>query len=116
MNPAQVRTGSREALCDSKALGNAVSSYNSHKRELCINLAYYGLSGDESSSYINGPAKLGERGPQLYALTRGHIKNDCFTLSRQEEDDLYKGYWYFIIYSDECPTGELRGQLLPHSK
>ena len=117
LNAAQLRTSGRagEEVCDTEALGNAVSYYDKRRRRFCINLSYYGLSGSETDSYIRGPAYVGEHhGRNLYKLPNGHIKNACFHIDRDEERDLYKGLWYFQIHSSKCDDGELRGQILPH--
>jgi hypothetical protein len=35
------------------------------------------------------------------------------TLSEQQVNDLMTGQWYFNIHTQENPTGEIRGQVMP---
>jgi hypothetical protein len=76
------------------ALGNAVATLVGYK--FCIFLSYSGLSGPEESSYIHGPAPIGENASVLFGpLSTGTVKNDCFYLDDEQIGYLEKGYLYF---------------------
>ena len=98
--------------CTSSALGNAIATVQDGN--LCVKLSYDGLSGPELFSHVHGPAAIGETGPVIFTLDAPTQKMQCFDLTSEEDyDDLDDGLWYFNIHSEKCPSGEIRGQILP---
>jgi hypothetical protein len=95
--------------CESTALRNAVATF--FEDQLCVAVSYSGLSGPELFSHIHGPAPIGEENAVLFTLSTGTIKNDCFTLDHALERQLKKGLLYFRVHSEQCPGGEIRGQI-----
>jgi hypothetical protein len=98
-------------LCSSSALGNAVATVEDGR--FCIALSYNGLSGTELFSHVHGPAAIGEAGPVIIPLNTGTQKTQCFDITDEGVDDLDDKLWYFNIHSEMCPSGEIRGQILP---
>jgi hypothetical protein len=94
----------------SAALGNAIFTYLD--MELCMRLAYDGLSTPELYSHIHGPAMIGEASDVVFTLSTSPIKVDCFTLDKEQEDYLVSGMYYVNVHTDACPSGEIRGQIL----
>jgi hypothetical protein len=98
-------------LCSSSALGNAVATVEDGR--FCIALSYSGLSGPELFSHVHGMAAIGEAGPVIITLDTGTQKTQCFDITDEGVDDLDAKLWYFNIHSEMCPSGEIRGQILP---
>jgi hypothetical protein len=98
-------------LCFSSALGNAVATVEDDL--FCIALSYDGLSGPELFSHVHGPAAIGEAGPVIFTLDLDTQKTQCFYITDDEYADLNDKLWYFNIHSEQCPSGEIRGQILP---
>jgi hypothetical protein len=109
---ALISAAQAEPGCMSSALGNAIATVQDD--EFCIKLSYDGLSGPELFSHVHGPAAIGETGPVIFTLDAPTQKMQCFDLTSEEDyDDLDDGLWYFNIHSEKCPSGEIRGQILP---
>ncbi|GKY99039.1 hypothetical protein MPSEU_000859600 [Mayamaea pseudoterrestris] len=109
--------GAQSGCYESEALGNAVVSLRGSN--LCVFLSYTGLSTPELYSHIHGPAKVGiaSTADVLYTLSKGTVKTpakgNCFTITPSEKKDLNRGLWYFNVHTDQCPGGEIRGQIFP---
>jgi len=113
---ALLNTAQTVPLCTASAggaTGNAVMTYSTETKELCIYLSYTGLSGTELFSHIHGPASFGTAGGIVKTLTSGQNKLDCFTFTEEEQTSLLSGLLYFNVHSPACNTGEIRGQILP---
>lgn len=106
LNPAQ----ETPACPTSTALGNAILTYMDMK--LCIRLSYTGLSDVELFSHIHGPAMIDATAGVLFTLGMDTNKVECFTLTTEQEGFLMAGMLYFNIHSEECPGGEIRGQII----
>jgi hypothetical protein len=108
---AVINAAQEVPLCSSSALGNAVASVKDSK--FCIALSYDGLSGLELFSHVHGPASIGEAGPVIFTLDLSTQKTQCFDITDEETEKLDDKLWYFNIHSERCPSGEIRGQILP---
>ena len=109
---AVINAAQENPFCeDATGIGNALLTLSDG--ELCIALSYVGLSSPELFSHIHGPAEPGENADVIFALSDGSSKFDCFPLSRRQQRELIRGLWYFNIHSENCPPGEIRGQILP---
>ena len=71
--------------CESMALGNAIFTYDGDY--VCVYMSFSGLQGMEISSFVGGPALVGEAGVPLADLSLGSNKRDCFMVD--EETLLY---------------------------
>ena len=86
-------------------------------RKLCLYMSYTGLSGPELAAHIHGPAGVGiqSQADVIKTLRGGAVKipgnGNCFLLDAAEAQDLSAGLWYIVVHTEQCPAGELRGQI-----
>jgi hypothetical protein len=64
-------------------------------------------------SHIHGPAAGGETGPVIFAMDTNTEKTQWFELTEDQMKDLDDELCYFDIHSEMCPSGAIRGQILP---
>jgi hypothetical protein len=100
----------------SPGMGNAVLTYT--EDSLCYKITFSGLSGVESISHIHGPAMVGKGAGVAFEFefpSREPIKDGCFDLT-DKDSDLVKEYLddgllYINIHTNDCKSGEIRGQI-----
>jgi hypothetical protein len=84
--------------------------------QIRVSCGFFGLSSDQTSATINGPAMPGEVGPVIFDLgmiggTQGRFPIQTFNISADQAADLRNGLWYVQIGSVDHPDGEIRGQI-----
>jgi CHRD domain len=101
----------------SKALGVAFVTFNIDTGELCFSISYdeVNLTSAETVAHFHAPAPPGVNAPVLIPLPPGSPKNGCVTpdLTKAQRHDLFRGFWYVNIHTENNPGGEIRGQLIP---
>ncbi len=100
------------------ATGKGTFLYNDVTHELSFNITYSGLSSSENAAGIYRQEAPENDAVNLFALPLGSPKVGSVDLDKLRpraaaEEDLFSGLWYVIIYSNDYPDGELRGQILP---
>ncbi|MCG8409587.1 MAG: CHRD domain-containing protein [Phycisphaerales bacterium] len=100
--------------------GNGAFRFNTTTNELAFHIQHNGLISAETVAHIHGPAPPGIGAPIVYTLPLGKIKDGVITLTDpgsypvpDQINDLFNGLWYVNIHSENHPTGEIRGQILP---
>jgi hypothetical protein len=102
----------------SKALGVAFVTFNTDTGELCFSISYDEdkLTSPETVAHFHAPAPPGVNAPVIIPLPPGSPKNGCVTPPELTEDltrELFRGFWYVNVHTEQNPGGEIRGQLIP---
>ena len=101
----------------SKALGVAFVTFNTDTGELCFSISYddFNLTSPETVAHFHAPAPPGVNAPVIIPLPPGSPKNGCVTppLTKAQKFDLFRGFWYVNVHTEQHPDGEIRGQLIP---
>jgi hypothetical protein len=100
----------------SKGHGVLDASFDTDTKVLTWNATYGDLSGPPTMAHFHGPAPVGQNAKvqipvdkkALSSPMKGHA-----TLTDSQVTDLMAGQWYFNIHTQENPTGEIRGQVMP---
>jgi CHRD domain len=101
----------------SKALGVAFVTFNTDTGELCFSISYdeFTLTSAETVAHFHAPAPPGVNAAVIIPLPTGSPKNGCVTpeLTEDLRRDLFRGFWYVNVHTENNPGGEIRGQLVP---
>jgi hypothetical protein len=102
--------------CMSSAVssGNVVATVRDHL--FCIKLSYDGFSGPDLVSHVHGPAGVDKVGTIIFTIDTITGRTQCSELTKDQKKDLDDELWYVNIYSETCPNGAIRGQILPRQK
>ncbi|VXB49885.1 CHRD domain-containing protein [Burkholderia sp. 8Y] len=100
----------------SKGHGTLDATFDTGTQVLSWTATYADLSGPVTMAHFHGPAPVGQNAKvqvpvdkrALASPMQGHA-----TLTEQQVTDLMAGQWYFNIHTQENPTGEIRGQVMP---
>jgi hypothetical protein len=100
----------------SKGHGELDAKFDTDTKVLTWTATYAELSGPATMAHFHGPAPVGQNAKvqvpvekdALASPMKGHA-----TLTDQQVTDLLAGQWYFNIHTQENPTGEIRGQVMP---
>jgi hypothetical protein len=100
----------------SKGHGILDASFDTDTKVLSWTATYADLSGPVTMAHFHGPAPVGQNAkPQIpidkHALA-SPMKGQA-TLTDAQVADLMAGQWYFNLHTQENPTGEIRGQVMP---
>lgn len=75
-------------------------------------MQFSGLSSDEISAHIHGPAMSSTTAQPVITLPLGQLTDYQFPISAEQRVDLENGLWYVNVHSTNLPDGEIRGQLV----
>ncbi len=89
---------------------------NEAETQIRVDIGFLGLSSNQTSATISGPAQPSENGSTIFTLpvaggTAGRIENKTFTVTAQQVQQLRAGTWYLQIGTTNNPNGEIRGQI-----
>ena len=99
---------------DSNAQGLARFIIDTATNTMQYELEFAGLSSDETTAHIHGPAARGVPGDILFDITSGDLSIGLIDYDESEEADLLMGLDYIDVHSTTYPDGELRGQIDNH--
>jgi len=95
------------------AHGNALLTYDTITKMLCLSASYSGLGSAEILAHIHGPAAPGTAAGIVFPLPLGNPKVACVgPLTSTDYANLKKGLLYINIHTAGFPAGEIRGQIL----
>lgn len=101
---------------ETPARGGVVVRLNREETQIHVALGFRGLSSEQTSAAIYGPAQHGETGEQIFDLgtiggTQGVFEIQTFDVTAEQIEQLRGGLWYVQIGSVDNPTGEIRSQI-----
>ncbi|WP_374728518.1 CHRD domain-containing protein [Caballeronia hypogeia] len=100
----------------SKGHGELDATFDTDTKVLSWTATYAELSGPVTMAHFHGPAPVGQNAKVQVPIEKNALSSPMkgqTTLTDQQVTDLMQGQWYFNIHTQENPTGEIRGQVLP---
>ncbi|SAK96509.1 CHRD domain-containing protein [Caballeronia ptereochthonis] len=100
----------------SKGHGILDASLDTDTKVLTWSASYAELSGPVTMAHFHGPAPVGQNAKVQVPVDKHALASPMkgqATLTDQQVTDLMTGQWYFNIHTQENPTGEIRGQVMP---
>lgn len=100
----------------SKGHGILDATFDTDTKILTWTTTYADLSGPVTMAHFHGPAPVGENAKVQVPIDKRALASPMkgqATLTDQQVTDLMAGQWYFNIHTQENPTGEIRGQVMP---
>ncbi|SPB15195.1 CHRD domain-containing superfamily protein [Caballeronia novacaledonica] len=100
----------------SKGHGTVDATFDTDTKLLTWTATYAELSGPVTMAHFHGPAPVGQNAKVQVPIDKKALASPMkgqATLSEQQVSDLMTGQWYFNIHTQENPTGEIRGQVMP---
>ena len=95
---------------DTPASGKAIITLDKDTNELCIDLTFSGLLGNQTAAHVHGPAPRGVNAGVQFGLPLGEF-SECFALTDEQEEMIKSGLTYINIHTTQHPGGEIRGQI-----
>jgi hypothetical protein len=100
----------------SKGHGLLDATFDTDTKILAWTVTYGDLSGPVTMAHFHGPAPVGQNAKVQVPIDKKSLASPMkgqATLSDAQVTDLMAGQWYFNIHTQENPTGEIRGQVMP---
>ena len=100
----------------SKGHGTVDATFDTDTKVFTWTATYAELSGPVTMAHFHGPAPVGQNAKVQVPIDKKALASPMkgqATLSEQQVNDLMTGQWYFNIHTQENPTGEIRGQVMP---
>jgi hypothetical protein len=100
----------------SKGHGILDATFDTDTKRLTWTATYAELSGPVTMAHFHGPAPVGQNAKVQVPVEKNALASPMkgqATLTDQQVTDLMAGQWYFNIHTQENPTGEIRGQVMP---
>ncbi|WP_244814480.1 CHRD domain-containing protein [Caballeronia sp. Lep1P3] len=100
----------------SKGHGTLDATFDTDSKVLTWTATYADLSGPVTMAHFHGPAPVGQNAKVQVPVDKRALASPMkgrATLTEQQVADLMGGQWYFNIHTQENPTGEIRGQVMP---
>ncbi|KMQ80142.1 hypothetical protein BPMI_01516 [Candidatus Burkholderia pumila] len=102
----------------SKGHGILDATFDTDIKLLTYTATYADLSGPVTMAHFHGPAPVGQNAKVQVSVEKNALASPMkgqATLTDQQVTDLMAGQGYFNIQTQENPTGEIRGQVMPSS-
>ena len=101
---------------ETMARGKVLVVLNRLHKKIAVKYGFRGLSGDQTTAAIHGPAHRGETAEVIFDLdpvggTQGVSGFQLFDVTPEQIAQLRTGHWYIQIASAAFPDGEIRGQI-----
>jgi CHRD domain-containing protein len=98
--------------------GTADLTYDSSTRTVTWSVTYSGLSTPATMAHFHGPAAEGKNGPVAVWLSKqGSAATSPITgqttLTLEQAQQFTAGEWYINVHTQDHPSGEIRGQVIP---
>jgi len=98
------------APVDVAATGTVKVTLDTEAKTVAWVVTTEGLSGDRTASHIHGPAAATESaGPVIDTMV---TMEGSTPITDDQITELTGGMYYFNIYTEKFPDGEIRGQLM----
>ncbi|WP_374729908.1 CHRD domain-containing protein [Caballeronia temeraria] len=100
----------------SKGHGILDATFDTDTKVLAWTATYAELSGPVTMAHFHGPAPVGQNAKVQVPIDKKALASPMkgqATLTDVQVTDLMAGQWYFNIHTQENPTGEIRGQVMP---
>ncbi|MGA7811412.1 CHRD domain-containing protein [Caballeronia sp.] len=100
----------------SKGHGILIATFDTTRKTLQWTITYGDLSGAPTMAHFHGPAPVGQNAKVQVAIDKAAlaspIKGEA-KLTDEQANELMGGQYYFNIHTEQNPTGEIRGQVMP---
>jgi CHRD domain len=100
----------------SKGHGILNATFDTTSKTLQWIITYGDLSGPPTMAHFHGPAPVGQNAKAQVAIDKAAlaspIKGEA-KLTEEQANELMGGQYYFNIHTEQNPTGEIRGQVMP---
>ncbi|HEV3428124.1 MAG TPA: CHRD domain-containing protein [Paraburkholderia sp.] len=92
------------------------ATFDTSSKSLNWTVTYEGLSTPVTAAHFHGPAPVGQNAGVQVPIPKGELPSPIkgsATLTDKQVTDLMAGQWYFNVHTQQNPSGEIRGQVLP---
>lgn len=92
------------------------ATFDTASKSLNWTISYEGLSTPVTAAHFHGPAPVGQNANVQVPIPKGELASPIkgtATLTDKQVTDLMAGQWYFNVHTQQNPSGEIRGQVLP---
>ena len=92
------------------------ATFDTSTKALQWTITYEGLSSPTTGAHFHGPAPVGQNAKVQVPIAKDALASPIkgsAALTEQQVTDLMAGQWYFNVHTEQNPTGEIRGQVLP---
>lgn len=92
------------------------ATFDTSTKSLNWTITYEGLSTPVTAAHFHGPAPVGQNAGVQVPIPKSELASPIkgsATLNEKQVTDLMAGQWYFNIHTQQNPSGEIRGQVLP---
>ncbi len=92
------------------------ATFDTSSKSLNWTVTYEGLSTPVTAAHFHGPAPVGQNAGVQVPIPKGELASPIkgsATLNDKQVTDLMAGQWYFNVHTQQNPSGEIRGQVLP---
>ena len=100
----------------SKGHGILNATFDTTSKTLQWTITYGDLSGPPTMAHFHCPAPVGQNAKVQVAIDKAAlaspIKGEA-KLTDEQANELMGGQYYFNIHTEQNPTGEIRGQVMP---
>ncbi len=96
--------------------GELDATFDTSSKQLQWTVTYADLSGPVTAAHFHGPAPVGQNAKVQVPISKSDLASPMkgsATLDDKQAADLMAGQWYFNIHTEQNPSGEIRGQVLP---
>jgi hypothetical protein len=92
------------------------ATFDTSTKSLNWTVTYEGLSTPVTAAHFHGPAPVGQNAGVQVPIPKDQLPSPIkgsATLNDKQVTDLMAGQWYFNVHTQQNPSGEIRGQVLP---
>lgn len=100
----------------SKGHGMLNATFDTSTKALNWTITYEGLTTPVTAAHFHGPAPVGQNAGVQVPIPKGELASPIkgsATLNDKQVTDLMAGQWYFNVHTQQNPSGEIRGEVLP---